>query len=267
MRTKLQALLLSLLATSILASASYAQDTADVATTESKIKYKLTTGADYSRGDYGDTQDTEVWYVPVTGKAQYENWTAKVTVPWLRIKGPGAIVGSGDGSVTQTGGAAVTTEEGMGDIVAALMYTFDFEKIATSLDVTGKVKLPTADEDKGLGTGETDYTLGAEITKTIDKANISAALSRKFVGSNATLNLHDVWIASVGAGYKLTPDLDVGVSYDWRQSASNGEQPRDATLYASYKLTPQVNLQVYGVTGFSDASADTGGGMMIGYKF
>lgn len=259
-------LLLALLLTTAITAPARAEETADI-DTDGPIKYKLTTGADYSRGDYGDTEDTEVWYVPVTGKAMYNNWTAKVTVPWLRIKGPGAVVGSGDGSVTSAGGAAVTTEEGMGDVVAALMYTFDFDEITTSLDVTGKIKFPTADEDKGLGTGETDYTLGAEVTKMIGKANVSAGLSRKFVGSNATLNLHDVWIASVGAGYKLTSDLDVGVSYDWRQSASNGEQPRDATLYASYKLTPKVNIQVYGVKGFSDASADAGGGLMVGYKF
>ena len=256
-------LALASLLMSVAAPAVFAQETSD----KSPVRYKLTTGADYSRGDYGQTDDTEIWYVPLTGKAEYENWTAKVTIPWLRIKGPGAVVGSGDGSVVQAAAAPVTTEEGLGAILASLTYTYDLVDYNTSFDFTGKVKLPTADEDKGLGTGETDYTIATEVTKTIGAANVSASIARKFVGTNATLGLHDIWIASLGAGYKLASNLDAGVSYDWRQSASNGTQPRDATLYFNYKITPEVNVQLYGVKGFSDASADNGGGLMLGYKF
>lgn len=260
------ALTLALLLTTVLTSIAFADTPQDKNEAE-PVRYKITTGLDYSKGDFGDTQDTEMWYAPVTMRAQYKNWTAKVTVPYLRIKGPGAVVGSGDTSVTSAGGAPVTTEEGLGDIVASLMYTYDLDAYDLSFDFTGKVKFPTGDEDKGLSTGERDYTLATEVTKTIGKAYVSANVGHKFVGSNDTLNLHDIWIAGVGAGYKLSDKWDTGVSYDWRQSASNGTQPRDATLYFNYKITKQTNIQAYAVKGFSDASADLGGGLMVGYKF
>lgn len=263
-----------LLSFNVPALAEDAEDVGDVSyvresetATDDTFHYKFITGVDYSHGDYGDTQATSMWYVPATLKAQYGNWTAKITVPYLRITGPGVVVGSGGGSVTQAGTGTVSTGKGLGDIVVSGTYTHDIVDYDVSIDLTGKVKVPTGDEDEGLGTGEVDYTLATEVTKMIGDANISANVARKFVGSNSTLQLHDIWIAGVGAGYKLSPVLDAGVSYDWRQSASGNTQPKDATLYFNYKLTERLNVQVYGVKGLSDASADIGTGMMVGYKF
>jgi len=264
---KIRLLILPFLISTCISSPIWADEITDRADKGEDIKYKVTTGFDYSSGDYGNTEKTKIWYVPVIGKAEFGDCTVKVTVPWLKIKGPGAVVGGGDTSVNQTGGNAVTTEQGLGDIVASLGYSFDLYENETFLDITGKVKLPTADKDKGLGTGEFDYTIGAEFTQMIGDAYLSIGGARKFVGSNQSLNLNDVWIASLGAGYKVTPKTDVGFSYDWRESASNGTEPSDSTIYLNYKVSPDVNIQIYGVTGFSDASADSGGGMMIGRKF
>jgi hypothetical protein len=48
----------------------------------------------------------------------------------------------------------------MGDLVAAFGYTvLNSVASGTIIDVVGKVKFGTADEDKGLGTGEDDYSV------------------------------------------------------------------------------------------------------------
>ncbi len=232
---------------------------------ENGMKAKISTGFDYSSGDYGASEDTDILYIPVTGRLQKGNWTAKLTVSYISIKGPGAVVGNGD-TTNGAGGTAVTTESGLGDVVGSVGYTFDLTP-ETYLDVTGKIKLPTADEDKGLGTGETDYTVNTEITQEIGKAHVYGSAGYKFVGTNSTLNLDDSLILGVGAGTKIGEETTVGASYDWRESASGGENPSEASAYLSHNITRQISAQVYGVTGFSDASPDLGGGMMIGYKF
>lgn len=265
MRTK-YAIALALILTSSAITSVSAEEISSAPINES-VKYKIMTGADYSTGNYGQAETTKILYVPLIAKATYQNWTGKITVPWLRITGPGAVVGGGDASVLQSSSSAVTTQEGLGDIIGALTYNFDFPAYQTSIDVTGKIKFPTADSKKGLGTGETDYTFGTEFTKMFGKTNMSVGVSRKFVGSNSTFNLHNIWIASFGAGYKLTSDIDSGFSYDWRQSSSSGTQPRDATIYINFKLPDNMNVQTYAVHGFSDGSADNGGGIMLGYKF
>ncbi|MGH8770313.1 MAG: hypothetical protein ACREV2_03910, partial [Burkholderiales bacterium] len=49
----------------------------------------LGTGIDYSSGDYGADVDTDILYVPLTFKYDTERWFYRLTVPYLRIRGPG----------------------------------------------------------------------------------------------------------------------------------------------------------------------------------
>ncbi|MDX2094643.1 MAG: hypothetical protein SFW64_01690 [Alphaproteobacteria bacterium] len=229
-------------------------------------KFKLSTGFDYSKGDYGQSADTEVWYVPVSGKLEVDDWTVKLTVPWLSIKGPGAVIGGGGGVVTNSSGA-VTTESGLGDVVASLTYTANIAS-DTYLDLTTKVKLPTADEDRGLGTGETDYTVQADLSRQFGPLSLYTGAGYKFVGSNNTLNLDDIWIANVGFGYDVTKSVNAGLTYDWREAAaSSTENPSEITAYVNVKATDRINVQLYGLTGFSDGSPNGGGGILAGYKF
>ncbi len=231
------------------------------------IEIKLSTGFDYSKGDYGDVDDTEIWYFPATAKASMGDWSAKLTVPYLRIKGPGVVVGGGGGGVQQTSRTIVTTESGLGDVVGSLTYTIDFEPYETYVDLTGKVKFPTADEDEGLGTGETDYTASVDVTKMIGDAYVFGGVGRKFVGESQRFELDDIWMANFGGGYQITPKTGIGASYDFRQASGSGENPSEATAFVSYKLTDHVNVQAYGVVGFSDGSPDSGVGLQIGYTF
>jgi hypothetical protein len=245
-------------------AAVYVNETEQEIASTSEAKFKISTGFDYSKGDYGQAQDTEILYVPVSGKVEYDQWTVKITVPHVTIKGPGSVVGD---EFLGTGGGAVTTESGLGDIIAAATYTVDLP-YESYLDLTTKVKLPTADENKGLGTGEIDYTLQADYTKMFNKISVFSTLGYKFVGSNSLLNLHDVWILGVGTNFQYSKKLGTGLMYDWREAASaTGKDPSEATAYVNYKITKTVNAQMYLVKGFSDGSADQGGGLLLGYKF
>lgn len=230
-------------------------------------KFKVTSGVDYSVGNYGQAMDTEIWYVPFTGKVERGNWTAKVTVPWLSISGPSAVLGGGgDGTVLRTAGVKRTTESGLGDIVTSLAYDIELPQ-TTYIDLTGKVKIPTGDFNKGLGTGEADYSLLVDGTKMFGPLSVFAGTGYKFVGTNSTLNLKDSVMVNAGFGYDITPELNAGATYDWRLSASRKSNPSESTFYLNYKFTKEMNVQVYANKGFSDGSADHGFGMMAGYKF
>lgn len=249
---------------------------------EDDIKVKLSTGFDYSTGDYGRTDDTEIWYFPLITKATYKNWTAKVTVPYLQIKGPGRVIGGGDVVIVDdddnsgpgSGGTtviqrtpAVTTESGLGDIVGSLTYTLDLKDYDLYLDFTGKIKVPTADEDKGLGTGETDYTVQLDATKMFGSAYIFGGVGRRFVGDNAQFQFEDIWLFNAGAGYQFSKKFGVGVAYDFRESPSTAEDPSEASAYLTYKFSDSVTTMLYGVVGFSDGSPETGVGLQLSYKF
>ncbi len=231
-----------------------------------EIEMKISTGFDYSEGDYGDTEDTNILYVPSSIKLTYGPWAAKVTVPYLFIEGLGSVIGE-EGIIDVASGSVLKDDDGIGDVVTSLTYTEDIDAQDIYLDFTGKAKIPIADEDKGLGTGETDYTLTIDVTKVVGKASVYGGVGRKFVGKNSDLDLDNVWMLNVGADYQVLPKTNIGLSYDFRQSAGDGDNPSEITGYVNYKITDRVSLQLYGVGGLSDGSPDMAVGSQISYKF
>lgn len=226
----------------------------------------LSTGFDYSSGDYGQAIDTQILYVPVIAKLKYDGWTAKLTVPYISITGPGVVIGGNEGATAGTAGAK-TTESGLGDVVGSLDYAFPVGHRGTTADLTGKIKFPTADSSRNLGTGEFDYTAQAGLTQEFGDFFVTGNGGRKFNGSSAKFNLNDVWKYSVGAGYSFTPATTVGLVYDFRQSATAvGDNISEATAFVSHKLNDSWAVQVYGVAGFSNASPNAGGGLQLSYK-
>ena len=244
---------------------------------EEELKIKVSAGFDYSSGDYGQSQDTEISYFPVIAKATYGNWTGSLTIPYLRITGPGTVIGgvvicrdiSGkedDCSVVNPG-ATVTTQSGLGDIIGALTYTIDIEKHDVFLDFTGKIKLPTADEDKGLGTGETDYSIQMDATKMFGSAYVFGGVGRKFVGSPSQFPLDDIWLLNLGGGYQVNRKFGVGASYDFRESSTTTADPSEVTGYLTYKISDSVTAMFYGLIGLSDGSPNESVGLQFSYKF
>src|SRR5690242_21390205 len=63
----------------------------------------LATGFDYTSGKYTGTENTDILYVPFIAKYETGPWTFRATVPYLRITGPGNVIGAGADRVTVPG--------------------------------------------------------------------------------------------------------------------------------------------------------------------
>ena len=232
----------------------------------------LSAGVDYSSGTYGTSERTEIWYFPVVAKYERGLFTAKVTVPYLRITGPGIVIGA-DGIVIQPippGGAVPrSTQSGLGDIVAAASYTvFHDRGSGVLVDLTGKIKFPTADAAKGLGTGETDYAAQADAYKSWDRWAAFATVGYRVIGDPPDLELRNVWFGSIGATYRIVPGTTGGITFDYRQATSATSAPmREATVFVSQRLHEAWKAQLYLLKGFSDGSPDWGGGALVSYSF
>ena len=132
------------------------------------------------------------------------------------------------------------------------------------MDFTGKVKFATADEDKGLGTGENDYTIRADIFKFVDQFTWLGSVGYKFRGDPTGVDLDNVLIASLGGTYKFTPDVNAGVFFDYRESAISGSDSiQELSGFVSRRLSEDWRIQVYALTGFTDSSPDWGAGLQI----
>lgn len=233
-------------------------------------RFTLSTGVDYSNGDYGSVQDTEIWYAPLTGKYEVENWVFRLTVPYIRITGPrGAVVGGTEGPIVVRGDTqARTTEEGLGDIVGAATYSFFPTSPEMPLvEFTGKVKFPTADDADGLGTGEFDYTLQTDISKTYGRLTPFGTLGYRFLGDPNGFDLDDVFFLSAGFDYKLAEPWSAGLIYDYRTASSDfADDGNELAPYVSYRVADWT-FTGYGIVGFTDGSPDEGAGLQVSRAF
>jgi hypothetical protein len=221
-------------------------------------KFTVSTGFDFSTGKYGQAEKTNITYVPLTGKYESEYWTFKVTVPWLEIDGPGGVTADSR-VVTGSGvGNSRVVESGIGDTVLGATYSaFQFHEKNIYVDLGAKVKLPTASESKGLGTGEVDYTLLGDIYKTMDHFTVLGTLGYKIFGDPTGINLNNVWFGTVGGVYKFNHENSAGVMVDLREATtSSGTDLREYTLFYSHKFNDAYKMQSYVVKGDTRSSVD-----------
>lgn len=238
---------------------------------DSWSQFRLQSGFYYSTGDYGSGTDTNILYIPFTLQYRTEHFQLAGTVPYLQIEGPGNVVGGADGGgVIVGGGGAVTTQSGIGDIVLSATYNAypDAGSALPYVEFTAKVKVPTADEDKRLGTGETDYTFEMEVFDTYNGVTPFARVGYVLRGDPEGFDLENSLYASGGLMFQASDQFTFGGSYDWREaSTATSDDQQQIVPFAQFKPTDEWSIMGYGVIGLSDASPDAGGGLQITRRF
>jgi hypothetical protein len=231
----------------------------------SSWEYSLTSGLNYSTGDYGTDRTTEIWVVPFVLKAQKGRFSASLIVPYIRSTGPavirelGLVVGD---TTTQR------TVTGLGDISANVSYDWYARADGTeTASVSGKVKFPTGDREKGLGTGNYDYSLQLDGTKVMGNVALLGSVGYRIHGDLPDVDLRNVVYGSVGAFYVISSVHSVGITYDTRRRIiAQAAVPHDVNLFYSYKASEQTNVLLLLGKGFSNASQDWGGGLMFVWR-
>jgi len=230
--------------------------------------FKLTTGAEYTSGDYGGTQSIDEWYIPFTARYIVDKYVFRLTVPFLSVTAPeGTVISSADGQVIVPGTGERTTETGIGDVIAGMTYRDVLNSETSSdvaLDLTAKVKFATADVDKGLGTGENDYIVQAELYKFFTRFTPYGILGYKFRGDPPGVDLQDSLRAVVGGYYRISPSLKAGLDYFYQQASySDADDQKELSAFLGYKMSNSQYLRGYLIQGFGDGSPDWGVGVMM----
>lgn len=228
----------------------------------------LSTGLDYSRGDYGFAADTEVFAVPLTVSYATGPWRFQVSQAWLSVDGPASVVLTG----AQAGGAAgrpvSSRESGVGDLW--LGATYRSLPFGPDLEVafTGRMKVGTANENKGLGTGENDYYAQFDFSRTVGATTPYLTVGYRWLGANAAYPLRDGAYFSAGFVRQLSGPTQAGLAVDWRARVVSGGDPAcELTAFVTHHLDESWSLQGYALTGLTDASPNFGLGTSVNYRF
>lgn len=233
-------------------------------------RVKLGIGFDFSTGKYGSSSSTDVLQIPVTAAYESGPVMLRLTIPYIEVTGPGdVVVGGANGSpVVVIRDGARRTESGIGDITAGAAYNvLDLPESRLLVDLAANVKLPTADETRGLGTGEIDYSFQIDAVTVREEVTFFGTVGYKVFGEPDAFALEDTVFASFGGGYKHASGTVAGLIFDWRQAASPGTQaPFESTVYLSRELYQDLNLSGYILKGWSDGSPDFGFGLSVSWR-
>lgn len=234
------------------------------AATAEEGQWSVSSGADYSSGDYNDTSDTTMTFVPLSARYRQGDWSGKVSTGWLHIKGPGTVV---DGGVVLPGGAD-RSESGIADTWFSLTYgVASLPPELGFLDVTGKLKIPTADKDKGLGTGEVDVALQVDYCYVMGDLTPMLTAGYKVKGDPDGIELNDVLYLSAGLDWHCLDNAHLGASVDYQQASVNGvEDPVEISTYLSHEINDKISLAPYFYHGLSSSSPDIGLGVQVSLK-
>ncbi len=240
----------------------------------------LSLGAYTSRGDYGEEKNTDVYYLPVSLEHAVSGWRVRMTVPYLRIDGPGTVLVN-VGGVSRPG---VPNEDyddervssrGVGDVT--INVTRELPVLTDwmpFMDLGVEIKLPTADASRGLGTGAADIALQTDFYQMIGTSTAFATLGYRFRGrSDWFEGLQDSVYVSTGLMRPWQPETWAGewtwgVIYDYRQAASTlSRETHEVLPFVSWAPLPALSVMVYVSRGFTRDSPDYAAGVQFGVRW
>lgn len=260
----------------------------------SQVHHAFDLSAAYLTGDFGTDTTTDVyvlsprfrWFLP---RAEF-----RVTIPFLYLSNSGNVTliagqpASGqDGSSstpagpgTQAGGPGASRirfrEEfasGLGDVLLQ-GEAFFVTGTSTRPWFTGllKAKLPTADEDQGLGTGEADVEVGLDLIQPLGDRSLLLSAGYARVGDLPDFNLDDIVRVGAGMSWRVgdTPGKSLYLFLENRTNPVPGLDDRlDLTLGGSARFGADRSIRLSGavLVGLSDTAEDVGASVTLGREF
>src|SRR5438874_6177341 len=202
--------------------------------------FQLKFGAGYDQGDFGTNDTTRSVYAPVTFRYLGERFDVGVTASLLYLDTESNVVVI-DGQPTQSDRQRRSKDAGFGDLYFKGRY-FLVDDTGPDSFLPGlapfvKIKAPTADAHKGLGTGEWDGGFGLEWDKRFREFFLLGDVSYTFMGSPPHQDFRDRPAFSFGIGRHFTPVSAGTVMLDWRRSiVAGGDNAVELTGIVQYRL-------------------------------
>lgn len=229
-------------------------------TAEAQTRLSFSTGVDYSSGNYGTDETTEVISVPFAVRLTVDDWTFRASAPYLQVTGPADISDDGEsdggssGTVVRDG-----SETGVGDTTVSVERAF--RRIGGSsvyVEVQARARLPSGDEKKGLGVGVVDYGVNTEVGISKRGGGLYISGGYRFLGEpDSGVDRQDGATAGVGGWFPVGDRVRLGAFANWREASIEGnDDPANAGAYVSYRASERLRVTFTASGGLSDASPD-----------
>lgn len=250
----------------------------------------------YSSGNFGTNTTSEFVYVPVSVRRLFRDGDVSVVIPFVSVtsNGTATLVG---GQPTPTlpnrclkkGGTEIDTDKpeclallqggasgqkvtnsGLGDIILrGRYYAVEEKEYVPLIAFTTRIKIPTASESKGLGTGAVDHGYGVELSKMLgDKWITFLDGGYNFIGNPEDRELQNQYWFDIGGGHYLTKSILVSVYYEeYRSLVAERVNIRDVFFAFNYKASDAWRFNGGVTVGLSNSAPDYGVSLGTNYRF
>ena len=253
----------------LLAPPAMAQQRAEPVSRPGNARAELSAGAEYQTGDYGTGQRIESRSAIAGARVVKGRVILSAALPYTQVDAPGNVVTGGGGLfglpiiVDPTRPATRMRRRGVGDLRLGAAWVAPLK--AVDLAAYGQVKLPTA--KTGLGTGKTDYSVGAEVSKPLGGVTPFANVTYTMPGSPDGYRLRDTLAGQAGLNAALGSGVSGQIAYGYAQNpgaAMSDEQLVSMRLTTG--ISPRLSLSVQGGAGLSKSAPDATAGVQLGVR-
>jgi hypothetical protein len=222
-------------------------------------------GLEFDSGDYGTGDTTDTWRIPVGLNYSNGTYFAGATISYIDAESTGAVIISSKTRMRTITVSPDSNVSGMGDLRLYAGYNFPSSG-PENFYVSALVKLGTADENKGLGTGEDDYSLEGGMSTKMDKYKIFGSLGYQITGDSATIDYDNVFYADAGIADQRQDGRQLGIMLEFASAATPGfDDALELTGFMDAMLSNKRRLHLFVSLGLSNGSPDYGLG--VNYYF
>jgi len=225
--------------------------------------WKADASITYESGDFNTDKTTNTVYIPVTLTRVFPKGDVGWTIPYIHQESSPAVTAVAGRSFRTSPSPAGSkrSDSGLGDMLLKGRYYLVTEDISQfNLSPFIQIKFPTADDDKGLGTGEFDGTIGLESSKDFDNNWLGYLdLGYTFIGDPPGRDLDNQFSFAIGPGYKVSSDTTLSLLYEERTALVDGtSNPRDLVFNVDHKVQEHINVTGQMSAGLSEGSPAVG---------
>ncbi len=203
-----------------------------------------------SQGHYGEAALTQTRQTSLSARYRKGPWTAQLQVPWVATRTSDERAG------------------GLGDVWVIVSWEArELTRGQTGVDLTLKLKAPTGDVNRGLGSGGTDVAVQLEGTHLLGPVLVFGHLGHRQTGDVPGFAPYlNPWYGELGAQMNVGDACTLGVYQDSRTPVGRRGSLSEFTAFGAWRKGAQ-RWQLYLTRGFQPASPQWAAGLSLRSRF
>lgn len=249
-------------------------------------QWSLSAGVEYESGRYGKPTSTTETTIPLRADWRHERWRLRAELPLTtRIEGVASALEREEPEDPEEGdplppAPAAREQSGLSDLTLSAWYTLrDAAAARPGLAAGVRLKTPVVDGDRCLLTnGATDLSLEGRAWRPLGRidATLVAGWTRRgdplqrdanCQPTGGRTDLRNPLYVELEAGLPLARGWTLTAEYEYRQKLRDTSDPKsELSLGLATAWGRAADVEVYAMTGFSDASPDLGFGVRLRWR-